>query len=180
MQKVSKQSLAMLALSILLAISIALTLTFAALSDSKTATGTITFTGNVALMMQNGGSDFSTGAGTDASPYTFTIANPTDASAINTALEKVTFKLTDTSQNAYIVVSVTVTTTQPQSAIAFTAGTGTASSYGAASGSDFSTGVTWTSNSALAASALSRSLKAARQRISTTGWGTSIPHPNVD
>lgn len=49
MQKVSKQSLAMLALSILLAISIALTFTFAALSDSKTAQGTITFDGNVAI-----------------------------------------------------------------------------------------------------------------------------------
>ena len=43
MQKVSKQSLAMIALSILLAISIALTFTFAAWSDSKTAKGTITF-----------------------------------------------------------------------------------------------------------------------------------------
>ena len=45
MQKVSKQSLAMLALSILLAISIALTFTFAAAQVSKTATGTITFSG---------------------------------------------------------------------------------------------------------------------------------------
>ena len=43
MQKVSKQSLAMIALSILLAISIALTFTFAALQGSKKATGTITF-----------------------------------------------------------------------------------------------------------------------------------------
>ena len=43
MQKVSKQSLAMIALSILLAISIALTFTFAALTESKTAKGTITF-----------------------------------------------------------------------------------------------------------------------------------------
>ena len=43
MQKVSKQSLAMIALSILLAISIALTFTFAGLSATETATGTITF-----------------------------------------------------------------------------------------------------------------------------------------
>ena len=50
MQKVSKQSLAMIALSILLAISIALTFTFAALSDKKTATGTITFSGGVGLI----------------------------------------------------------------------------------------------------------------------------------
>ena len=49
MQKVSKQSLAMIALSILLAISIALTFTFAALSDSRTASGTITFSGNVTV-----------------------------------------------------------------------------------------------------------------------------------
>ena len=49
MQKVSKQSLAMIALSILLAISIALTFTFAALQDSQTATGTITFSGSGSL-----------------------------------------------------------------------------------------------------------------------------------
>ena len=51
MQKVSKQSLAMIALSILLAISIALTMTFAALSQTKHATGTITFTGNYSITM---------------------------------------------------------------------------------------------------------------------------------
>ena len=45
MQKqVSKQSLAVLALSILLAISMALTATFAAFSGQNTATATITFT----------------------------------------------------------------------------------------------------------------------------------------
>ena len=49
MQKVSKQSLAMLALSILLAISIALTFTFAGLADSKTATGTIQFSGEASI-----------------------------------------------------------------------------------------------------------------------------------
>ena len=49
MQKVSKQSLAMIALSILLAISIALTFTFALLTDSKTATGTIKFSGSGSL-----------------------------------------------------------------------------------------------------------------------------------
>ena len=49
MQKVSKQSLAMIALSILLAISIALTFTFALLTDSKTATGTIQFSGSGSL-----------------------------------------------------------------------------------------------------------------------------------
>ena len=61
MQKVSKQSLAMIALSILLAISIALTFTFAALSASKTATGTITFSGNVTVTY-NGDATASNGA----------------------------------------------------------------------------------------------------------------------
>ena len=49
MQKVSKQSLAMIALSILLAISIALTFTFALFSDSRTATGKIQFSGSGSL-----------------------------------------------------------------------------------------------------------------------------------
>lgn len=50
MQKVSKQSLAMIALSILLAISIALTFTFAALNPTRTAKGTIIFSGGVGLI----------------------------------------------------------------------------------------------------------------------------------
>ena len=50
MQKVSKQSLAMIALSILLAISIALTFTFAGLSASNTASGTITFQGDATVV----------------------------------------------------------------------------------------------------------------------------------
>ena len=54
MQKVSKQSLAMLALSILLAISIALTFTFAGLTAQKTASGEITFQGNVAITLGAG------------------------------------------------------------------------------------------------------------------------------
>ena len=58
MQKVSKQSLAMIALSILLAISIALTFTFAALQDSKTATGTITFSDGFSLTEVDGTSSF--------------------------------------------------------------------------------------------------------------------------
>ena len=51
MQKVSKQSLAMIALSILLAISIALTFTFALTGIRNTATGTITFTGNASILI---------------------------------------------------------------------------------------------------------------------------------
>ena len=68
MQKVSKQSLAMIALSILLAISIALTFTFAALTaEQNKATGTITFTGNLAIKM--------TGfEGKGPTSYTFSVA----------------------------------------------------------------------------------------------------------
>ena len=69
MQKVSKQSLAMIALSILLAISIALTFTFAGLSANKTAKGTITFSGNLAITM---GADFVKNSETDT--YEFTLA----------------------------------------------------------------------------------------------------------
>ena len=54
MQKVSKQSLAMIALSILLAISIALTFTFAALQESKTAKGTIKFEGDASVTLSGG------------------------------------------------------------------------------------------------------------------------------
>ena len=53
MQKVSKQSLAMIALSILLAISIALTFTFAVFSGAKKANGTITFSGGFTLATAN-------------------------------------------------------------------------------------------------------------------------------
>ena len=78
MQKVSKQSLAMLALSILLAISIALTFTFASLTAQKTASGEITFQGDVAITL---GSAFSsdklsittTGSGLLSIPDTATI-----------------------------------------------------------------------------------------------------------
>ena len=57
MQKVSKQSLAMIALSILLAISIALTFTFALANNVKTATGTITFSGDKYVSLTSTGSD---------------------------------------------------------------------------------------------------------------------------
>ena len=101
MQKVSKQSLAMLALSILLAISIALTFTFAALADKKTATGTISFTGNVALLVGATGSE----AGSN---YEFNITNATDEDSVNTELAKVSFKLSETSQAAYVRVTAAI------------------------------------------------------------------------
>ena len=139
MQKVSRQSLAMLALSILLAISIALTLTFAALSDSKTATGTITFSGNVALEL--------TGFDGSEPTYTFTIDNPTDASAINSALANYQFALASTSQNAYISVKIVIT---GQTGITF-AQTNQPTGYNAATGDSFATGYTWMSTAAFAA-----------------------------
>ena len=57
MQKVSKQSLAMIALSILLAISIALTFTFAALSATRTATGNITLSGDATVKWEQRGNE---------------------------------------------------------------------------------------------------------------------------
>ena len=63
MQKqVSKQSLAVLALSILLAISMALTATFAVFSGSNTATGSIEFTasGLTVELSKTGGGNFVT------------------------------------------------------------------------------------------------------------------------
>ncbi len=95
MQKVSKQSLAMLALSILLAISIALTFTFAALTAQRTATGSITFSGNVAITYD--GSE-TNGTFTLTPDYAEqTIAVPTNV-----------FKITGT-ENAYIKITVTLT-----------------------------------------------------------------------
>ena len=100
MQKVSKQSLAMIALSILLAISIALTFTFAALADKKTATGEITFIGNVALEF--------TGTAIEESGK-ITISNvDSDASSIQNALSNAKFKLSEASQQAYIKVTASV------------------------------------------------------------------------
>lgn len=116
MQKVSKQSLAMLALSILLAISIALTLTFAALSDTKTATGTITFQGNVALLVGATGSEA-------AENYTFTISDPADSNAINTQLQGISYKLAATSQDAYIRVTAEVNNGTSTDAVTLTAKT---------------------------------------------------------
>ena len=56
MQKTSKQGLAILALSILLAISFALTITFASFRVTESATGTVTFTGDVSVAWRDNGS----------------------------------------------------------------------------------------------------------------------------
>ena len=104
MQKVSKQSLAMLALSILLAISIALTFTFAALSATKTATGTITFGNGFTLESAN----FS-GSGNDTFTVTPTFA---DNGAITYALNEKTAQWTITNNgtsNLNLGVTITLT-----------------------------------------------------------------------
>ena len=99
MQKVSKQSLAMIALSILLAISIALTFTFAALSDQKTATGTITFSGDVSIEM---GAGFTAVEG-NANSYKFALtANKNGVEFAN----NLTISLGDTSQDAYVMIKI--------------------------------------------------------------------------
>ena len=101
MQKVSKQSLAMIALSILLAISIALTFTFAALQVKKTATGTITFSGNYAISMTGTDNDELT----DAWTFKGTIV-PTGAITLNGTP---TVKFTNIAKNASMSYGVKIT-----------------------------------------------------------------------
>ena len=118
MQKVSKQSLAMIALSILLAISIALTFTFAALSDTKKATGTITFSGGGSVVWNTSSSGVleANGANGDAK-FTLTETNFTFAADGKTATlktgvftdeDKVTFS-NESDNTMYYKVSVNIT-----------------------------------------------------------------------
>ena len=106
MQKVSKQSLAMIALSILLAISIALTFTFAAAQDTKTATGTITFSGTGALLL-----DGFAGTG-EAGTFTITVSNGSILNYLGTenksSLSDLKFGLASTSAPAYVKVAISV------------------------------------------------------------------------
>ena len=106
MQKVSKQSLAMIALSILLAISIALTFTFAALSSSSKATGTVTFSGNVSVKYNghedlNGKMTFTVNYKDSENVDENTVTNMTDEFSIGTvagsdgAYAKITFTYSD-------------------------------------------------------------------------------------
>ncbi len=97
MQKVSKQSLAMIALSILLAISIALTMTFAALSANRTATGSITFSGNVSITYNDLAQDGTFNLQPNYGDSNFTIPD--------TGAE---FKISG-DKNAYVRVTVTLT-----------------------------------------------------------------------
>ena len=100
MQKVSKQSLAMIALSILLAISIALTFTFAALQDSKTAKGTITFAGEASVTLSGGtvtGNVMTFNLSND--DFTFkTIEGKTTASVIKTKLDAYKIQFSNSSK----------------------------------------------------------------------------------
>ena len=105
MQKVSKQSLAMLALSILLAISIALTFTFAAASTTKTATGTITFNGEFGLiydgLTNNDVNDI-------AFTITFSAGAPTIATSATSGgtLDGVALKMSSTSKTATVTAKI--------------------------------------------------------------------------
>ena len=98
MQKVSKQSLAMIALSILLAISIALTVTFAATQVSKKATGSITFTGNYSIAWEGGTPTDSDTSGNGMkftlSETMFNISANSDPTKLDAALNKTTGQTT--------------------------------------------------------------------------------------
>ena len=96
MQKVSKQSLAMLALSILLAISIALTFTFANLYDTKTATGTISFEGTVAIQF---GTSFTESEGS------YSLSLTANSTGINIPANA-TIGLTGESTDAYLKITI--------------------------------------------------------------------------
>ena len=102
MQKVSKQSLAMIALSILLAISIALTFTFAALQDSKTATGTITFSGEVGITISSADSVVTVSQDGTA----ITISGITDSEKLNSALKDVKIAVSSNSVAAALKVTI--------------------------------------------------------------------------
>lgn len=108
MQKVSKQSLAMIALSILLAISIALTFTFAALAKEKTATGTITFSGDTGIVY--------TGLASGSENLTFKVAYDADGaytlSEVNTNATKknsfsgIAIKMADNSKKGTVTAEI--------------------------------------------------------------------------
>ena len=133
MQKVSKQSLAMIALSILLAISIALTFTFAALSDSKTAKGTITFSGEATVVWTggtpNGGNTTFTLVNADFD-VTSTGATLNDTGKAKLGGIKVTIKNTATTELDY---SITMTAVSGAT-INFTEANGTLASNDANNG----------------------------------------------
>jgi hypothetical protein len=135
MQKqVSKQSLAIIALSILLAISMALTATFAGFSDTKQISGSISFTGNVISKIDttdlagyegvtvtnadtdsisfaasfNGVGQILQTAAVEANPEQSIEAAPAVYAALATVVGSIKIGLDPNSSNAYVGVQITI------------------------------------------------------------------------
>ena len=106
MQKVSKQSLAMIALSILLAISIALTFTFAALSASKTATGTITFNKAYGLTLNSNADTYTFKVNFTSNDQTNAVAVATKGDSETTEWNDATIGIASTSSACNIQVRI--------------------------------------------------------------------------
>ena len=109
MQKISRKSLAVVALSVLLAISMALTFTFAALGASAKATGTITFQGKYSITMVG----TTGGTGEEGSPWTFTGKLAADGNSItldngtDSQAPAVTFNNIANGANMYYGIKIT-------------------------------------------------------------------------
>lgn len=104
MQKTSKQGLAILALSILLAISFALTITFASFRVTESATGTVTFTGDVSVAWTDNGSGL-TFVGTGDAGCSFTL----NETHFQYDAEMTTATLNQTARDALAKIQVTFT-----------------------------------------------------------------------
>ena len=104
MQKTSKQGLAILALSILLAISFALTITFASFRVTESATGTVTFTGDVSVAWTDNGSGLNF-VGTGDAGCSFTL----NETHFQYDAEMTTATLNDTAKTALGKIQVTFT-----------------------------------------------------------------------
>ena len=104
MQKTSKQGLAILALSILLAISFALTITFASFRVIESATGTVTFTGDVSVAWTDNGSGL-TFVGTGDAGCSFTL----NETHFQYDAEMSTATLNQTARDALAKIQVTFT-----------------------------------------------------------------------
>lgn len=108
--KVSKQTLAIVALSLLLAIAMALTVTFAAFSNTNTVNGSITFSGDVVFTVTTAGAtnvSLSGTPSTNGATFTVSISGITDDTAMETALAGIRFGLTSTSVSAYMQIVLT-------------------------------------------------------------------------
>ena len=108
MQKVSKQSLAMIALSILLAISIALTFTFAALAKTKTATGTITFSGDTGIVysgLAENATELTFKVSYDANGA-YTLSDVNTAATDKTSFGDIAIKMADNSKKGTVTATI--------------------------------------------------------------------------